>query len=109
VWRVFGGLLGLLALEDGLHRVAGLGNIGEAESGPGLGDGPAGRGRARAACKVGAHLLGFIFFDGAGVRLFLGDANRYQSIQNGFAFDFQFSCKIVDSNFAHLSLFSIGG
>jgi len=39
------------------------------------------------------------------MRLFFGDAHRYQGIENRFALDFQFPCKIVDSNFAHPSLF----
>jgi hypothetical protein len=60
--------------------------------------------RACAALEVLAHLLGFIGFDGAGVRLFLGDADRLECIENRVAFLFEFSCKIVDSNFAHLSL-----
>jgi hypothetical protein len=54
---------------------------------------------------VAAHLLGFILFDGAGVRLFLGDAHRFECIENGVALDFQFSCQVVDANFAHLFLF----
>jgi hypothetical protein len=58
---------------------------------------------------VGAHLDGLILFDGAGVRLLLGDANRFQSIQNGIALDFELSCKIVDADFAHLSLFAAAG
>lgn len=47
----------------------------------------AGRTRAASPAEVTAHLLGFIFFDGAGMRLFLGDANRRQSIQDGLALD----------------------
>jgi hypothetical protein len=79
--------------------------VGEIELGPGFGNG-ARSGRARAtALEVTAHLLGFIFFDGAGVGLFLGDADRFQSIQDGVALLFEFTCKIVDSNFAHWSFF----
>jgi hypothetical protein len=55
--------------------------------------------------QVVPHLFGLIGLDRAGVRLRLGDANRRQSVQNGLALDFQFPCKIVDSNFAHPSLF----
>jgi hypothetical protein len=102
-------LLGLFALEDGLHCVAGFGHVGEIEGWLGFYRWFGSRGRARAALEVRAHLLGFIFFDGAGVRLGFGDANRFESIQNGFALDFKFSCKIVNSNFAHLSLLSTGG
>ena len=35
----------------------------------------------------------------------LRDANRCESVQNGLALYFQFACQIVDSNFAHPSLF----
>jgi hypothetical protein len=77
----------------------------EIEAGLGFGGGPCGGGGTCAALEVAAHLLGFIFFDGAGVRLFLGDADRFQSIQDGVALLFEFSCKIVDSNFAHCSFF----
>jgi hypothetical protein len=31
----------------------------------------------------------------------LGDANRFECIENGVALEFQFPCKIVDANFAH--------
>jgi hypothetical protein len=54
---------------------------------------------------MAAHLLGFIVFDGAGVRLFLGDAHRFEGIENGVALDFQFPCQVIDTNFAHLFLF----
>jgi hypothetical protein len=65
----------------------------------------ANRAAAAPATEVAAHLLGFIGLDRTGVRLCLRDANRRQSIQDGFALDFQLPCKIVDSNFAHPSLF----
>jgi hypothetical protein len=57
------------------------------------------------ATQIVAHFFGLIGLDRTGVRLRFGDANRRQSIQNGLALDFQLSCKIVDSNFAHPSLF----
>jgi hypothetical protein len=41
--------------------------------------------------NVGAHTLGLIRFDGAGVRLLLGHANFDQSIENCFALDLQFT------------------
>jgi hypothetical protein len=105
-WRGgFGGGLSLFALEDGFERVAGLGDLGEVEPGRRFHAGPGRRGGAAATMDVAAHLLGFILFDGTGVRLFLGDADRCQRVQNGLALDFQFPCQIVDSNFAHPSLF----
>jgi len=64
------------------------------------------RGAAAALpAEIGTYLFGLIGLDRTGVRLRLRDANRRQSIQNGSALDFQLSCKIVDSNFAHPSLF----
>ena len=38
-----------------------------------------------AAGQMAPYLFRFILFDGAGMRLLLGDAHRGQSIQNGFA------------------------
>jgi hypothetical protein len=64
-----------------------------------------GFGRALGFCccmEVRAHLLGFMLFDRAGVRLLLGDSHNRQRIENGFAFDFQLSSQIVDSNLTHL-------
>ena len=58
-----------------------------------------------AASQICAYLLRLIDFDGAGVCFFLRDANRGKSVQNGLALYFQFACQIVDSNFAHPSLF----
>jgi hypothetical protein len=40
---------------------------------------------ARAAGQIPANLVGLIVFDGAGMRLFLGDAHRGQSIEYFFA------------------------
>jgi hypothetical protein len=65
--------------------------------------------RRRAAAplvlEIVAHLLGLVGLDRAGVRLGFRHANRNQSIQNRLALDFQFPRQIVDSNFAHPSLF----
>jgi hypothetical protein len=83
-----GSILGLLALEDGLQRIARLGHMRQIKLGLGLHRRHARRGTARSAAEVATHLLGFILFDGARMRLLLGDANRRQSIQNGFALDF---------------------
>jgi len=38
------------------------------------------------------------------MRLLLRDSNFGKHIENGFAFNFELSRKIVDSNFAHPSL-----
>jgi hypothetical protein len=64
---------------------------------------------AAVATQVAAHLFGLVDLDRTGVRWWFlfarSDAYRRQSIQNEAALDFQLSCKIVDSNFAHPSLF----
>jgi hypothetical protein len=57
------------------------------------------------SAEIAAHLLSLVGLDRTGVRLWLSHANRSQSIQNGPALDFEFPCQIVDSNFAHPSLF----
>jgi hypothetical protein len=79
--------------------------VGQVEGRLGLHRRLAYRAAAASATEVAAHLVGLIGLDRTGVRLCLRDANRRQSIQNGLALDFQLSCKIVDSNFAHPSLF----
>ncbi len=101
-WRVLRGGFGLFALKNRLQRVTGLRHLRKVEAGR-CGDRPRGGSLASATLEISADFLRLIFFDGAGVRLFFGDANRNQSIQDRLALDFQFSCKIVDSNFAHLS------
>jgi hypothetical protein len=75
--------------------------VGEIEFGAVVCCGPSGGGGTRATLEVATHLYSFIFFDGAGVGLFLGDADRFERVQNGVALDFEFTCKIVNSNFAH--------
>ena len=97
----------LLPRQDRLHRVARLGDVREIERGLRL----YGRPRTRAApaplvLEVVAHLLGLIGLNRTRVRLRLSHANCRQSVQNGPALDFHFACEIVDSNFAHPSLFS---
>jgi hypothetical protein len=55
----------------------------------------------RRPTEVGSHFFSFVFFERAGVSLLLGDSGKREHIQNGFALNFQFSCKIVDSNLTH--------
>jgi hypothetical protein len=50
---------------------------------------------------MGPHFRGFVFFNGTGMGLLLGDADCRQSIENDLAFDFQLSGQIVDSNLTH--------
>jgi hypothetical protein len=47
--------------------------------------------RSAALQDVGAHTLGLIRFDGAGVRLLFGYADFGQSVEYGFALDLQFT------------------
>jgi hypothetical protein len=47
------------------------------------------------------HLLGFMLFDGTGMRLLLGDPDLKQDIENRFTFDFQLPGQIVNSNLTH--------
>jgi len=51
--------------------------------------------------EVCTDLLGLVVFERAGMSLLLGDADFGQHIENGFAFDFELSCQIVNSNLTH--------
>jgi hypothetical protein len=42
-----------------------------------------------------------MIFQGTGVGFLLGDADQRKRVENGFAFDFQLSGKVVDANFTH--------
>src|SRR5581483_4132458 len=95
---------GLLALEDRLQGVAGLGDVREVKGWLGVGGWFGGCCRTGAAGQVVAYLLGLMLLDRGGVRLLLGDADGRESVKNGLALDLQFPCKIVDANFAHLIL-----
>jgi hypothetical protein len=48
-----------------------------------------------------ADFVRFKVFKRTGMRFLLGDANFGQHIENGFAFYFQLSCQIVNSNLTH--------
>jgi hypothetical protein len=54
-----------------------------------------------AAAEMGAHFLGFMLFQRTGVGLFLSDAYFWKYVENGFAFYFQLSGQIVNSNLTH--------
>jgi hypothetical protein len=97
-----------LFADDGFQYIAGLRNLREID----LGFDPvsirtAGTRRLggslgfAGATNMGPHLRGFVFFNGTGMGLLLGDANRRQSIENDLAFNFQLSGQIVDSNLTH--------
>jgi hypothetical protein len=96
----------LLPRQDRLQRIARLRNVGEIERRLRIGSRPRRRRAARTlTLEIVAHLFCFASFNRAGVRLALSHANRSQSVQYGPALDFQFPREIVDSNFAHPSLF----
>ena len=98
--------LGLLALQNRLQRIAGLGDLRQVK--PGLRLRCLLRSAARPAStgNVRADLVRLVELNGARVGLLFRDANRRESVQNGLALYFQFACQIVDSNFAHPSLFA---
>jgi hypothetical protein len=97
--------LSLLALENGLERVPGLGNMGEIERRLCINLRLAGTAAGAPVLEIVLYLLGLVGLDGAGVGLGFGDTNRRQSVQDGPALDLKLACQIVDSNFAHPSLF----
>jgi hypothetical protein len=48
-----------------------------------------------------ADFVRFMVFKRTGVRFLLGDPDFGQHVENRFAFDFQLSCQIVNSNLTH--------
>jgi hypothetical protein len=96
---------GLLALEDGFERVAGLGDLGEVELRFVVDGLPACGAASAAVLEVLPDPFGLVGFDRAGVGL-SGHADCFERVQNWPALYFQFPCQIVDSNFAHPSLFA---
>jgi len=53
---------------------------------------------------MGFHPFRFVYTDGTGMGFLLGYADQWQDVQDGFAFDFQLSCQIIDSNLIHAAL-----
>ena len=98
--------LSLLALENCLEGIAWLRHLRQVKLRPIVGRRSRRARAARSASQICPYFLRLIDFDGAGVCFFLRDANRRKSVQNGLALYFQFACQIVDSNFAHPSLFA---
>ncbi len=109
-WRTFGvhRLPG-----DGLQHVARLGDSGEVDLGLDL----AGQGTRSSLGGTGSVLRGIrlyvevlthfdclIRLNGAGMRLFLNNADLRQEVEDFPALDFQFPCQIVDADLIHPSL-----
>jgi hypothetical protein len=97
--------LSLLARQNRLQRIPRLRDVREIERRLRFHPRLRRRGARSLALEIVAHLLGLIGLNRTRVRLRLSHANRRQSVQNGPALDFHFACEIVDSNFAHPSLF----
>jgi hypothetical protein len=99
----------LLLADDSLQHIARLGDVGEINFGLDLIGGRLGgttrfrrcRGAVAAATQIPAHLLGFMLFQRTRVGFLLGDAHQWQGIENSFAFYFQLSGQIVNSNLTH--------
>jgi hypothetical protein len=89
----------LLARQDGLQGVTGLGDLGEIDFRAEFLAASAGAGGRTTVLKdVLAYLLGFIDLHGAGVGLFLRDADLDKRVEDLFAFYFQLASQIVNSN-----------
>jgi len=90
----------LLARQNGLEGIPGLGDLGEIDLGTEIlatgGAMPAMR-TAR-LMEILAHFFGLVDFDGAGVGLFLRDSDLDKDVEYLFAFDFQLASQIVNSN-----------
>ena len=106
------GFLFLLLGQNGLHHVAGLGDVGQIN----LGCDGLGRARRRAAVvgarprsavKLRANFLGLMVLNGTGVGLAFCQAELRQHVKDLTALDFHLACEIVDSNLTHPPLFEI--
>jgi hypothetical protein len=53
---------------------------------------------------MGLDPFRFFYADGTGMGFLLAYADQGQDVQDGFAFDFQLSCQVIDSNLIHASL-----
>jgi hypothetical protein len=100
----------LLGGQNGLERVAGLGNVGEIDLGRDDLSGARGRGGALAAgprpsLKLRANLVRLVILQGTGVGLALVQAEFRQYVKNLPALDFHLAREIVDTNLAHPPLF----
>ncbi len=104
-----GRLLG--SLRNGLQHIPGLGNVRQVDLRLEFVGRRRGRARAPAAAgrllgKVFFDALGFIYFDGTGVRFLLGYADLGKNVEDRLALDLKFSGQIIDSNLMlHSALF----
>jgi hypothetical protein len=105
-------LVFLLLCQNGLHHVAGLGDVREIN----LGRNCLGRARRRTAAvarcprstlKLRTNFVSLVVFNRTGVGLALTQAELRQHVKNLTAFDFHLAREIVDSNLTHPPLFKI--
>ena len=95
--------------ENGLQRIAGLGDVGQVDlrlyplwralRAPGASR------RTASPLEMRAHLLGLVFLNRTGVGFALTQAELSQNVKNLLALDFHLAREIVDSNLAHPPLF----
>jgi hypothetical protein len=101
----------LLFGQNGLHHVAGLGDVRKINLGLNALRGTRRRagvaGGARSAVKLGAHLLRLVVLNGTRVGFSFGQAKLRQYVKNLPALDFHLACEIVDSNLTHPPLFKM--
>jgi hypothetical protein len=101
----------LLVGQDGLHHVAGLGDVGEIDFGRNALRSASGRGTTLAArpgaTQLTANLLGLEFFQRTGMRFAAGQAEILQYVKDLTALDFHLACEIVDTNLTHPPLFKM--
>jgi hypothetical protein len=97
----------LLLCQNRLQHIARFGDVGKIDLGLqaiSIGTGSASRLRVLAITRtleMRADLLRLMVFKRTGMRLFFGDAHLCQHVENRFAFDFQFSSQVVNSNLTH--------
>jgi hypothetical protein len=61
----------------------------------------AAHGSARATLHPLADYFSYWLINGAGVRLFLGDTELGQHVDDGVRGDLKLPCELIDSNFTH--------
>jgi hypothetical protein len=102
----------LLVGQNGLHHVAGLGDVGEIDFGCYGLRGARGRrtavtARSRSTLVVRANLLCLKVFQRTGMCLAAGQAEFRQYVKNLPTLDFHLAREIVDTNLTHPPLFKI--
>lgn len=103
----------LLLGQEGLHHIAGLGNVRKIDLGDDGFRGMAGRCRAcmrggpRFPRKVRANLLSLVQLQRTGVRLARRNAKLWKNVENRSRLYFQLFREIVNSNLTHPPLFNV--